>query len=106
MLYTDVWVSMGDSESERGTRVTALTPFRVDDSLMAAAGKDALFLHCLPAPRGEEVTASAIHGRTSWVFQPAENRLHTVGAGLVGLIEGVLGGADAAAAVTAPARAR
>ena len=91
-VYTDVWVSMGDSESEREVRTHAMTPFRVDDALMAHAAPDAVFLHCLPAHRGQEVAASVIDGPRSLVFDQAENRLHTVQAVLLGLIEGTLGG--------------
>jgi ornithine carbamoyltransferase len=71
---TDVWVSMADSEPERRRRL--LTPYRVDDELMGAAEPGALFMHCLPAHRGEEVTAAVIDGPRSVVFEQAENRLH------------------------------
>jgi ornithine carbamoyltransferase len=70
---TDVWVSMGDSQAERRR---LLEPYRVDDGLMDAAETDALFMHCLPAHRGEEVTAAVIDGPRSVVFEQAENRLH------------------------------
>jgi len=73
-VMTDVWVSMGDADPER--RRTLLAPYRVDDSLMGLAEPDALFLHCLPAHRGKEVTASVIDGPHSAVFDQAENRLH------------------------------
>jgi ornithine carbamoyltransferase len=73
-VMTDVWVSMGDSQAERRRRL--LEPYRVDDRLMDAAEPDALFMHCLPAHRGEEVTAAVIDGPRSVVFDQAENRLH------------------------------
>jgi len=75
IVYTDVWVSMGqDGEAE--ARRQALAGYRVDDALMAAAG-DAWLLHCLPARRGEEVAASVLDGPRSAVWRQAENRLHT-----------------------------
>jgi len=73
-VMTDVWVSMNDGDGERRRRL--LEPFRIDDQAMAAAAPGALFLHCLPAHRGEEVTASVIDGAQSVVFDQAENRLH------------------------------
>jgi ornithine carbamoyltransferase len=73
-VVTDTWVSMGDSESER--RHNLLTPFRVTSRVMAAAKPDAIFMHCLPAHRGEEVDAEVIDGPQSVVFDEAENRLH------------------------------
>ena len=74
-VYTDVWVSMGD-EAEAEERRRVFAPYQVNASLMAAAG-DALFMHCLPAHRGEEVTDEVIESRVSVVFDQAENRLHT-----------------------------
>lgn len=73
-VVTDTWVSMGDAEPER--RHNLLAPYQVDAALMARARPDALFLHCLPAHRGEEVTAEVIDGPNSVVFDEAENRLH------------------------------
>lgn len=73
-VVADTWVSMGDSDAEERHRV--LSPYQVDDKLMRIAQKDALFLHCLPAHRNEEVTASVIDGPQSVVFDEAENRLH------------------------------
>ncbi|MDX1540232.1 MAG: ornithine carbamoyltransferase [Geminicoccaceae bacterium] len=73
-VMTDVWVSMGDGEAERRRRL--LERFRVDDRLMGRAAPDALFMHCLPAHRGEEVSADVIDGACSVVFDQAENRLH------------------------------
>jgi ornithine carbamoyltransferase len=73
-VFADTWVSMGqDGESER---YRLLEPFRVDERLMGCAAPDALFLHCLPAHRGDEVTAAVIDGPQSVVFDAAENRLH------------------------------
>jgi ornithine carbamoyltransferase len=75
-VYTDVWVSMGDEE-ERVRRLSDLGAYRVDADLMALAAHDAVFLHCLPAHRGEEVTADVIDGTRSAVWQQAANRLPT-----------------------------
>jgi ornithine carbamoyltransferase len=74
-LYTDVWVSMGD-EAERENRIALLSPYQVDGKLMELAHPGALFLHCLPAHVGEEVSESVYHGPGSIVFDQAENRLH------------------------------
>ncbi len=73
-IVTDVWVSMGDKDIEK--RMKLLTPYRVDEKLMAGAARDAIFMHCLPAHRGDEVTAGVIDGAQSVVFDEAENRLH------------------------------
>ncbi len=73
-VVTDTWVSMGDKESERRHRL--LGPYRVDEALMAHANRDAVFMHCLPAHRGEEVTSSVLDGPRSVVWDEAENRLH------------------------------
>ena len=73
-VVTDTWVSMGQSDAER--RKQLLRPFAVDDALMARADKEAIFMHCLPAYRGNEVTAEVIDGPRSVVFDEAENRLH------------------------------
>ncbi|MEQ8192902.1 MAG: ornithine carbamoyltransferase, partial [Rhodospirillales bacterium] len=74
LVLTDVWVSMGDEDAE--TRQRQLSPYQVNDALMAYAKPDALFMHCLPAHRGEEVTASVIDGPHAVVWDEAENRLH------------------------------
>jgi ornithine carbamoyltransferase len=74
-VHTDVWASMGHEE-EAEARHRAFEGFTVDDEVMAAAGSDALFLHCLPAHRGEEVAASVVDGPQSRVFPQAHNRLH------------------------------
>ncbi len=73
-VLTDAWVSMGDEDAER--RHQLLAPYRVDEALMARAAPDALFMHCLPAHRGEEVTEAVIDGLQSVVWDEAENRLH------------------------------
>ncbi len=73
-VITDCWVSMGDADEEQ--RRAAFAPYQVDANLMHAAAKHALFMHCLPAHRGEEVTAEVIDGPQSVVFDEAENRLH------------------------------
>lgn len=73
-VFADTWVSMGQADQERHRRL--LEPYRVDAALMRVATQDALFLHCLPAHRGEEVTADVIDGPQSVVFDEAENRLH------------------------------
>lgn len=74
VIVTDTWVSMGQQGAE--ARIAAMTPFQVNDALMALAKSDALFLHCLPAHRGEEVTDSVIDGPQSVVWDEAENRIH------------------------------
>jgi len=74
-VHTDVWASMGQ-EDEALERQKAFEGFCVDDSVMAAAGADAVFMHCLPAHRGEEVAASVVDGPQSVVFAQAHNRLH------------------------------
>lgn len=75
LVVTDVWTSMG-MEEEQKARNAAFQHFQVTDELMAVAHKDALFMHCLPAHRGEEVSASVIDGPQSVVWDEAENRLH------------------------------
>ena len=74
VIVTDTWVSMGQTGAE--ARIAAMTPYQVNDGLMAAAKADALFLHCLPAHRGEEVTDGVIDGPRSVVWDEAENRIH------------------------------
>lgn len=76
LVVTDTWVSMHDDETTKESRHALLAPYQVNDALMGAAGKDALFMHCLPAHRGEEVTDSVMDGLQSVVFDEAENRLH------------------------------
>lgn len=84
-VYTDVWVSMGDEEASEDYR-RALERYRVDARLMSAARPDTVFMHCLPAHRGEEVTADVIDGPQSVVWQQAENRLPTEEALLFALV--------------------
>jgi ornithine carbamoyltransferase len=76
LLVTDTWISMHDSQTARERRHNQLRPYQVDDALMAQAKPDALFMHCLPAHRNEEVTSSVMDGPHSVVFDEAENRLH------------------------------
>lgn len=76
LVVADTWVSMHDPQETRARRHNQLGPYQVNDRLMAAAGKDALFMHCLPAHRGEEVTDSVMDGPQSVIFDEAENRLH------------------------------
>jgi ornithine carbamoyltransferase len=75
-VVTDAWLSMGDEKKGEANRHNLLAPFRVDERLMAEAKPDALFMHCLPAHRGEEVTDAVIDGPHSVVWDEAENRLH------------------------------
>ena len=84
IVYTDVWLSMGGEDS--GGRRTAFAPYQVDEALMARA-KDAWFLHCLPARRGEEVTAPVIDGPRSAVWRQAENRMHTARGAMLWMLQ-------------------
>jgi ornithine carbamoyltransferase len=94
-VYTDVWVSMGDDEDERAARAEALQPYQVNQAVMNEASPHAVFMHCLPAHRGEEVAADVIDGPSSVVLDEAENRMHTAQALLVALTLGQLTGAAA-----------
>jgi ornithine carbamoyltransferase len=85
-VVTDCWVSMGQESKARGHNV--FLPYQVNDELMAQAAKDALFMHCLPAHRGEEVTDGVIDGPQSVVFDEAENRLHAQKAIIAWCLEG------------------
>jgi ornithine carbamoyltransferase len=86
VIYTDAWTSMGqEAEAERRRKV--FPPYRVDAALFARAKSDAVFMHCLPAHRGEEVTNEVMDGPRSVVFQQAENRLHAQKAILLELME-------------------
>jgi ornithine carbamoyltransferase len=76
LVVTDTWLSMHDSQSARERRHAMLRPYRVDRKLMSLANPDALFMHCLPAHRGEEVTNNVMDGPQSVIFDEAENRLH------------------------------
>ena len=92
-VYTDVWTSMGQ-EDETELRKAAFADYQVDATLMERAGPDAIFLHCLPAHRGEEVTADVIDGPRSRVWQQAANRMHAVRALLPELLAGPEGVED------------
>ena len=85
VVTTDVWASMGQEEEAR-ERMGAFSGFSVDDTLMGQATPDAIFLHCLPAHRGEEVSSSVIDGTQSRIFNEAENRLHVQKAILLELL--------------------
>ncbi|MBV9268568.1 MAG: ornithine carbamoyltransferase, partial [Acidobacteriaceae bacterium] len=85
-VYTDVWVSMGQ-ESEREERKTVFSPYQVTSDLMEHAADDAIFMHCLPAKRGLEVTDEVIESPRSVVFDQAENRLHVQKALLLALLQ-------------------
>jgi ornithine carbamoyltransferase len=87
VVYTDVWTSMGQ-EDEAAQRRAAFAGYRVDGALMASAGAQARFLHCLPAHRGEEVTDDVLDGPASAVWQQAENRMHAVRALFAALVSG------------------
>lgn len=92
VLYTDVWMSMGDSESDRSEKMSALSPFAVTDKLMSLTKKDSIFMHCLPAHRGEEVSASVIDGGKSVIWRQAFHRRTTIQALLYHLTRGDLSG--------------
>ena len=91
-IYTDVWMSMGDSESDRAEKIAALTPFAVTNELMKLTTKDSIFMHCLPAHRGEEVSADVIDGEKSVVWRQAFHRRTTIQALLYHLTKGDLMG--------------
>ena len=86
VVVTDTWVSMG-KEEEKAARVAALSAYKVDADMMALAKPDAIFLHCLPADRGYEVTSEVIDGPQSVIWDEAENRLHAQKALMVWLLE-------------------
>jgi len=94
VLYTDVWMSMGDSETERDEKVLALSPFAVTENLMALTEKDSVFMHCLPAHRGEEVEASVIDGTKSIVWREAYHRRTTIQSLLYHLVRSDLKGVN------------
>lgn len=88
VIYTDVWASMGE-EKESQKRKQLLSPFQVNDELMEKTGKtESIFLHCLPAVKGQEVTESVIEGPRSFVWDEAENRKHTIKAVMVATLSG------------------
>jgi ornithine carbamoyltransferase len=92
VLYTDVWMSMGDSESDRSEKTRSLSPYAVSEQLMKLTTKDSIFMHCLPAHRGEEVSASVIDGPRSVVWREAYHRRTTIQAILYHLVRGDLEG--------------
>ncbi|MCE2647807.1 MAG: ornithine carbamoyltransferase [Streptomycetaceae bacterium] len=92
VLYTDVWMSMGDSESDRTEKTRSLSQFSVNEQLMKLTAKDSIFMHCLPAHRGEEVSASVIDGPRSVVWREAFHRRTTIQAILYHLVRGDLEG--------------
>ena len=91
-LYTDVWMSMGDPESERAEKTKVLAPFAITDALMSLTTSDSIFMHCLPAHRGEEVAASVIDGPKSVIWREAYHRRTTIQALLYHLTRGELAG--------------
>ncbi len=92
VIYTDVWMSMGDPENERKEKLKALSPFAVTENLMSLSAKDSIFMHCLPAHRGEEVEASVIDGERSVIWREAYHRRTTIQACLYHLVRGELAG--------------
>jgi len=93
VLYTDVWMSMGDPEAERAEKFAALSPFAINDNLMSLTAEDSIFMHCLPAHRGEEVAASVIDGPKSVIWREAYHRRTTIQALLYHLTRGEIKGA-------------
>ncbi|MSO25600.1 MAG: ornithine carbamoyltransferase [Candidatus Nanopelagicaceae bacterium] len=91
-IYTDVWMSMGDSEADRTEKINALSPFAVTRELMNLTTKDSIFMHCLPAHRGEEVAADVIDGEKSVVWRQAFHRRTTIQSLLYHLTRGELKG--------------
>ena len=92
VLYTDVWMSMGDPEAERAEKMKALAPYAVTEKLIAMTEKDSIFMHCLPAHRGEEVEAAVIDGPKSVIWREAYHRRTTIQALLYHLPRGELKG--------------
>jgi ornithine carbamoyltransferase len=92
VLYTDVWMSMGDAEDERTAKLKALAPYAISAHLMDLAASDSIFMHCLPAHRGEEVAAEVIDGARSVVWREAYHRRTTIQAILYHLVRGDLSG--------------
>ncbi len=92
VLYTDVWMSMGDPIDERAAKLQALAPFAVTENLMELTASDAIFMHCLPAHRGEEVSAEVIDGKRSVIWREAYHRRTTIQAILYHLVRGELSG--------------
>lgn len=92
VLYTDVWMSMGDPESERAEKSKVLAPFSVTEHLMSLTTKDSIFMHCLPAHRGEEVAANVIDGTRSVIWREAFHRRTTIQSLLYHLTRGEIQG--------------
>jgi ornithine carbamoyltransferase len=92
VVYTDVWMSMGDSEADRSEKIAALSPFAITNDLMKLTAKDSIFMHCLPAHRGEEVATDVIDGSKSVVWRQAFHRRTTIQALLYHLTIGDLKG--------------
>ena len=92
VIYTDVWMSMGDPENERQEKLKALSPFAVTENLMSLTAKDSIFMHCLHAHRSEEVEASVIDGERSVIWREAYHRRTTIQACLYHLVRGELSG--------------
>ena len=93
VLYTDVWMSMGNAEEERREKEKALAAFAVTDELMGMASNDSIFMHCLPAHRGEEVSSSVIDGPRSVIWREAFHRRTTIQAIIYHLVRGEIQGA-------------
>jgi len=91
-VYTDVWMSMGDPEAERTEKLAALSPFAVTEKLMSLTAADSIFMHCLPAHRGEEVEAAVIDGPKSVIWREAYHRRTTIQAILYHAVRGELKG--------------
>lgn len=107
-VYTDVWISMGAapaSDHERAERLALFRPYQVNAALMRTAGADAIFMHCLPAKRGVEVTDEVIDSGASVVFDQAENRLHAQNAVLMQLVAPRLGAGATAFSTSSPGAA-
>jgi ornithine carbamoyltransferase len=94
VLYTDVWMSMGDPEEERKEKERVLAPFAVTQDLMSLTSSDSIFMHCLPAHRGEEVEAAVIDGPRSVIWREAFHRRTTIQAIIYHLVRGEIGGAN------------
>ena len=92
VLYTDVWMSMGDPETERKEKEQALAPFKVTEGLMSLTASDSVFMHCLPAHRGQEVDASVIDGPKSMIWREAFHRRTTIQSIIYHLVRGELKG--------------
>ena len=92
IIYTDVWMSMGDSEADRNEKLEALAPYSVNSEIMSLTESDSLFMHCLPAHRGEEVSAEVMDGPKSVVWREAFHRRTTIQAILYHLVRGELKG--------------